>query len=218
MLENDTIKMEKYLDTSYDLSSFKHINDTTPKYGVYEFIHSNPKESNEAIGLFYNVFNDEYDFEKMSKMLLYLTIVSEPFFDQLRTKEQLGYLVRSGQSKIQNTYGIIYQIQSSAKDSKYLAKRIKDFNTKFHKTLTEYGEFETQKNTLMAELMEPDKRINQLIDRIIGEISIEKYVYDRKEKLKDIILKLKLEDIVSFHKEFVLDNKNVTEIHNIKQK
>ena len=61
-----------------------------------------------------------------------------------------------------------------------------------------------------------DVRDLDTVIRIIKEVNLQTYVFDRKDKLIDNISKLKLEDIVQFYKEYVLDNQNFVEIHNMK--
>lgn len=54
--------------------------------------------------------------------------MSEPAFDQLRTKEQLGYMVFSGVRRIaQNILAIYMIIQSNHKDAHYLNHRTEAF-------------------------------------------------------------------------------------------
>ena len=58
--------------------------------------------------------------------LLFVQIFQEPFFETLRTKEQLGYLVRHGASYIQGVPGLKFSIQSERSPT-YLDGRIEAF-------------------------------------------------------------------------------------------
>ena len=78
------------------------------------------------------------------------------------------------------------------------------------------NKIDTQKNSLIATLSVPDKRITQLSGRIIREINEESYQYDRKSKLIKEISKLELNDIIQFYQEYIIENKNYIEIHNQK--
>jgi len=216
LLQSDIIDVQHYFDTAYDLKEYNHLVKVSPSYGLFKFKNSNTKDENEAIGIYYQVFNKDYDYLKVSKLYLLESILREPFFDQLRTKEQLGYLVASSSYSIYDSYGMIFMIQSPKQNSKYLASRIKDFISVFTKKLEEYTEFDTQKNSLIATLSVPDKRITQLSGRIIREINEESYQYDRKSKLIKEISKLELNDIIQFYQEYIIENKNYIEIHNQK--
>ena len=54
--------------------------------------------------------------------------MSEPAFDQLRTKEQLGYIVFTGLKRLNQQYLALHMIvQSSHKDADYLDGRVESF-------------------------------------------------------------------------------------------
>ena len=53
---------------------------------------ANPENSNSAIEQFTYV-GDIYDDLLRAKLSLFSTMVSDPLFDELRTKQQLGYIV-----------------------------------------------------------------------------------------------------------------------------
>jgi insulysin len=216
IIPNDLIDIHKYFDTNYDKSTYQNIEKVNPVYGRLDFKNHNKNEVNEAIGIYYQVFNQKYDFEKAAKLSMLETLIREPFFDQLRTKEQLGYLVNTSSYSFLDSYGLIFLIQSPVKDSNYLADRIKVFQKEFVEKLENYQEFDAQKASLINMIAEPDNRLNQLAFRIIKEISLQTYFFDRKEKLITAISKLQLKDMVKFYQENILENKNYVEIHNMK--
>lgn len=53
---------------------------------------ANPENSNSAIEQFTYV-GDVYDDALRAKLSLFTTMISDPLFDDLRTKQQLGYIV-----------------------------------------------------------------------------------------------------------------------------
>lgn len=79
----------------------------------------------------YRVDND-YDASATIKVLSEL--LREPVFNQLRTKEQLGYIVSSGIPSIIKVLHFTIQVQSSVKDADYLEHRINDFLLERKKT------------------------------------------------------------------------------------
>lgn len=54
-------------------------------------------------------------------------LLREPAFNQLRTKEQLGYIVSAGVPSIAKVLHFTIQVQSSVKDADYLEHRINHF-------------------------------------------------------------------------------------------
>ena len=218
ILSTDTLDMEKYFMTAYDMSTYQNATKVEPQYGKLEFKNYNKNDNNDAIGIYYQVFNQDYDYTKASKLFLLESIIREPFFDQLRTKEQLGYLVNSSSYNILDSYGLIFLIQSPVKDSQYLSDRIKLFQKSFVNKLKEYSasDFDSQKEALIFNIAEPDKRLDQLASRLIKEISNQSFQYDKKDKLINAISKLNLNDIVQFYQEYII-NGDAIEVHQVKQ-
>jgi len=213
----DLLNMEPFVAKS-PLKDFDSLAKINPKYGEYIYYNKNKEDINEAIGIFYNI--GEYSFSKIAKMIMYITIAREPFFDQLRTKEQLGYLVRCANHNFLNNYGVLQQIQSSVKDCDYLEKRIETFNKDFHKELKGITDeaFNTYKETVINMIMEKDENISELVNRLIKEVFLERYIFNRKEKMKKAVSKLIKEDIYKFSKKYIRGNKEIIIIKNKKSK
>jgi insulysin len=57
-------------------------------------------------------------------MSVLMALLKEPIFTQLRTKEQLGYIVQSGVLKMNNIKHIFIVVQSSTKNAEFLEHRI----------------------------------------------------------------------------------------------
>jgi insulysin len=91
-----------------------------------------------------------YDSVMRAKLLLLGQMTDEPCFNQLRTIEQLGYVVFSGPSfhDIWSGYRILIQ---SEKDCPYLEGRIENFLNTFEQTLTGMSEddFESHKHAMI---------------------------------------------------------------------
>ena len=70
----------------------------------------------------------EYDEWRLQALVSLLAqVVKEPFYDKLRTKEQLGYLVWSGSSEMWGVLGVRFILQSDKATVEYLQQRILTF-------------------------------------------------------------------------------------------
>jgi insulysin len=106
-----------------------------------------------------------------ARLSLVAQIMQEPCFDQLRTKEQLGYLVFSGVRKQVGCMGLRFIIQSE-KDTIYLENRIEaflDYLKELIEKLTD-EEYQAHVNSLIADKMEKDKNMGQEGIRYWSEI------------------------------------------------
>jgi secreted Zn-dependent insulinase-like peptidase len=70
-------------------------------------------------------------------------IGSEPCFDQLRTKETLGYLVWSGAFSMKGVTGYRVIVQSTDRSGSYLDSRVEAFLNKFRVSIVQFLVFFT---------------------------------------------------------------------------
>ncbi|RUS32698.1 Metalloenzyme, LuxS/M16 peptidase-like protein [Jimgerdemannia flammicorona] len=117
-----------------------------------------------------------------ARLSLLAQIAQEPCFDQLRTKEQLGYLVFSGVRKQTGSMGLRFIIQSE-KDTVYLENRIEEFLSKLHAIIQEMSdeEYKAQVNSLIAKKLEKDKNLGQEGGRYWAHVHSGYYEFDQVE-------------------------------------
>jgi insulysin len=91
--------------------------------------------------------------------------MSEPAFDQLRTKEQLGYIVFTGIKRLNQQYLALHLIvQSSHKDADFLDGRVEDFLENYREQLLALTEeaFAANVAAVIEKLVEKPKNIDQV--------------------------------------------------------
>ncbi|XP_073396481.1 nardilysin-like isoform X2 [Physcomitrium patens] len=88
-----------------------------------------------------------------SLMTLFIDIISEPFFNQLRTKEQIGYVVDLADEDLHGVLGISFMVQSAKYSPAYIESRINAFIKTIPKMLKDMKdtEFQSHKESLIAE-------------------------------------------------------------------
>ena len=115
------------------------------------------------IGIEYTLFIGDKSFRPLrAKTLLLDQMAHEPAFDQLRTKEQLGYAVFSGFCTSATTIRYRFIIQSE-KTAEYLESKIDSFLNTFNETLEKMSEseFERHKWSLITKRLERSKNLDQ---------------------------------------------------------
>jgi insulysin len=122
---------------------------------------------------------DRADRKLKARTLLLDQMLHEPAFDQLRTKEQLGYVVYSSLRATATTLGFRFIIQSE-KTPQYLEKRIDEFLASYANTLAEMdvSDFENHKRSLIVKRLEKLKNLDQETARHWTHISNEYYDFD----------------------------------------
>lgn len=140
---------------------------------------------NSAIEYFIQIC-EATDVPSRARLSLVAQIMQEPCFDQLRTKEQLGYLVFSGIRKQIANMGLRFIIQSE-KDTIYLENRIEEFLDSL-KTIIENlsdKEYEAHVNSLIADKLEKDKNMGQEGIRYWSEIQYSTYDFEQGRFLRN---------------------------------
>ena len=144
----------------------------------YERTLANPDNVNHCIEYILHVgCNISRDLR--AKLLLLADLTSEPCFDQLRTKEQLGYVVMSG-PLIYSTVAAWRVIIQSEKDCGYLEQRIDNFLTGYEEKLREMPdeEFEAHKIGLINKRLEKLKNLDSETARFWHHVTSEVFDFE----------------------------------------
>ncbi|KAJ1845875.1 metalloprotease, partial [Coemansia sp. RSA 2703] len=127
-------------------------------------------------------------------------ILKQPFFHQLRTKEQLGYIVHVGGHRDQQAKGsIILQIQSDS-NPLYLAERIDCFLRNFRQVLVDYDDSKltTKIKTLAEAWSEKHKSIQEEANAFWSPISNDDYDFNFNRGCVSLLEKVTKADLVEF--------------------
>ncbi|KAF2746080.1 LuxS/MPP-like metallohydrolase [Sporormia fimetaria CBS 119925] len=142
---------------------------------IYERELKDPANVNHCIE--YSIYlGNARDRNLRAKMLLLAQMTDEPCFNQLRTIEQLGYVVFSGASVSDNWAGYRILIQSE-KDCRYLEGRIEHFLTMWEESLAKMSEedFEGHKQAVIRKRLEKLKNLTQESNRFWTHVFNDSY-------------------------------------------
>ncbi|KAF2769156.1 LuxS/MPP-like metallohydrolase [Teratosphaeria nubilosa] len=165
---------------------------------------ANPDNINHCID--FNLFvGSNIDRITRAKLLLLAQMLNEPCFDQLRTKEQLGYVVGSGVLLYSTLAGLRILIQSE-KDCWYLEERIDSFLIDYEKTLREMSqdEFEEYKIALINKRLEKLKNLGEESARFWHHVTSEVFDFEIVSRDVENIEPLTKDDILDFHRTFFM--------------
>ena len=170
---------------------------------TYERTLGDPANVNHCIE-YYLYVGSIADHPLRAKLLLLGQMTDEPGFDQLRTKEQLGYIVFTGARMAATTMGYRVIIQSEHPTS-YLEQRINAFLAFFSESLTAMSddEFESHKQSLINKRLEKIKNLEQESTRFWNHISGEYFDFLQLEKDVAYLRPLKKQDLVDFFEYYI---------------
>ncbi|KAH8590462.1 Metalloenzyme, LuxS/M16 peptidase-like protein [Bisporella sp. PMI_857] len=171
---------------------------------VYHKTLADPKDVNNCIEYLLTV-GDISDRPLLAKTQLLDQMTHEPAFNQLRTKEQLGYIIISGMRGTSTTAGFKFIIQSE-RNCKYLEARIESFLASYRKTLGDMSEveFEKHKMSLINSRLEKLNNLDQETNRFWEHISVESFDFDQVYQDAAQIKALSHDDMVKFYDTFII--------------
>ncbi|CAG7855088.1 SubName: Full=Related to insulysin (Metalloendopeptidase) {ECO:0000313/EMBL:CCA70310.1} [Serendipita indica DSM 11827] len=164
------------------------------------FIHNRPlidlQETNNAVSYYIQVRGDGRHTYPRLRLLDH--ILSEPTFNVLRTKEQLGYSVSCSSWKQVSVCGLIISVQSE-KPAAFVEGRIDAFLTEYCDVLKtmEQGDYEKRRNGLVHAFREKLQNLEES-DLFAGFITNGTYDFTFWDKLAQLVEKLTLADIPNF--------------------
>ena len=134
------------------------------------------------------------------------SILRTPFFDALRTKKQLGYVVNAGSMPILKTTGLAMTIESPVADPLQLEAEIKGFLLDYESELVTMPDsmFSDIKAGLLNNLRQEPQSLGALSGRFWSDILIEETAEDATLKMADAIEALEKSDIVEYYRRQVV--------------
>lgn len=137
-------------------------------------------------------------------------ILSTPYYQRLRTEEQLGYVVFATQMPLQTVPALAFIVQAPTATPTDIMASSESFFNGFEQQLSNMSrkEFISFKQGLVTLLQEKPKNMGEKFSQLWSEIKIERNSFDTKQAIAREVLKLTLEDIQALYKDTIMDNKN----------
>uniref|UniRef100_UPI00398EDA0B insulin-degrading enzyme isoform X1 n=2 Tax=Pristiophorus japonicus TaxID=55135 RepID=UPI00398EDA0B len=173
-----------------------------PDRGWFVYQQRNEVHNNCGIEIYYQT--DMQNTHENMLLELFCQIISEPCFNTLRTKEQLGYIVFSGPRRANGVQGLRFIIQSERAPS-YLESRVEAFLKTMAKHIEEMAEEAFQKHVqaLAIRRLDKPKKLSAECAKHWSEIISQQYNFDRDNIEVAHLKTLTREDIINFCKELL---------------
>lgn len=115
--------------------------------------------------------------------------IEVPYFDDLRTKQQLGYVVAARKAEKRGAPIIWFLVQSPTKCAEYQIGQTNKFLAAAKTKVAEISDedFEAEKSAIRTIIAEKDPNMNKAAMRNIGEITTHRYQFDRQQKELELL-------------------------------
>ena len=126
--------------------------------------------------------------------------LEEPFFDELRTKEQVGYVVSSYSHKMRGIFHFVFLVQSSTHQPDDVWDKVNGFLMQVLKDVEGISEkkFKKLKKSTVETAFKKDLSLYEEFDRVKHEVDSAAFCFDRKKRLKEMMRRLEKKDFVEF--------------------
>eukprot|EP00918_Siedleckia_nematoides_P016389 GHVU01035283.1.p1 GENE.GHVU01035283.1~~GHVU01035283.1.p1 ORF type:complete len:279 (-),score=72.10 GHVU01035283.1:1306-2100(-) len=132
--------------------------------------------------------------------------VEQRFFDELRTKQQLGYAVFAFLDVTLATVFHLAFLVQSLKSPRYVRQRIDTFITQAAATPISEEEFNRHRLAVIAKLSEKPKNVPELFNRVSAEVFKRRFDFNRRERMAEYLRTVKYADFLTYHRHSLLEN------------
>ncbi|WP_457943797.1 insulinase family protein [Vreelandella alkaliphila] len=135
--------------------------------------------------------------EEQARLSVLAQWLDTPFYQQLRTEEQLGYIVNAGYSPLLEAPGIALVVQSPDVDSSMIAERMDAFMAAAGErlnTLTEEA-LAPHRQAVHSRLTQRDTSLQGMANRYWQATALEDVHFDRREQLATLALDVSVQEL-----------------------
>ncbi|EMB7842636.1 insulinase family protein [Vibrio vulnificus] len=127
-------------------------------------------------------------------------LMSATFFHEIRTKQQLGYMVGTGNMPLNKHPGIVLYVQSPNSAPAELVRSIDEFLNAFYMVLLELNEYQwhSSKRGLWNQISAPDTTLRSRAQRLWVAIGNKDIEFNQREKVLEELKNLTRADMIRF--------------------
>ncbi|PHQ17141.1 insulinase family protein [Marinobacter profundi] len=134
-------------------------------------------------------------------------IISSPFYEEIRTRRQLGYIVYATPFEMLETPALGFIVQSPGASAAEIDAAVRDFSQQFEKTLSSLDDaaLTREKQAVISQLLEQDRRLGDISGRYWREIDRSATDFSSREKLAEAVKRVSAKDLLATFRRSVLE-------------
>ena len=134
-------------------------------------------------------------------------MISSPYYQYMRTEQQLGYIVFGTVFPQRTVPGLLFIVQSPDAQPTQLLEHSEIFWQQYQQTLADMSaeEFATFQEGLVSKLLEPARNMSEKAERFWRDIGVGRDSFDTNESIAAEVRKVTLEEVQQLFQRMVLD-------------
>lgn len=155
-------------------------------------------------------FRDHKSDDEYAQLVVLNAFLDKAFFAQLRTQDQLGYVVQSMPYVVDDVPGYIMLVQSSNSDLVKIKSRLDKFRNDYVAELKDMdpANIETTKQALIANVMQKPTDFYKEASLYINEFINAKYAFDWRDRHLTALKMVTKDDLVKIYNDFLMNEKS----------
>ena len=164
-------------------------------------------DHNDSVLLLYYQAKDD-SFQQRAKLALLGNILGTPFFNKLRTEQQLGYVAWAGAPSFEDIPGLAFLLQSPVMGPDKLKVRVDAFAANQLELLSGLTEEQLAqyKAGVTGDLLKKDANLSERTNRLWSSIGDSKHGFDERKKLAEAINATTREQLADIYSELILSD------------
>ena len=150
-------------------------------------------------------------FKDRAATALTAQIMKSGFFQQLRTEQQLGYVVSAFAWSKLDVPALVMLIQSPVADANVVAGAMQEFMLQVQSEL-DAAQFERHKTALVSDILRPDKNLRERAEYYWQSIARKQWDFAGRQMLADAVEALTLEQWEAYYQEVFLKQRHSLQV------
>ena len=141
-------------------------------------------------------------------------MIQQGYYDELRTEQQLGYIVQANYSEMDQTPGLVFTVQSPTADGNEIEAATDRFLPAFRKVLAEKTEADLDKlkQAALDRLSLPPANFGEKVGLFWADLRLDNLAFDSRQQSIETIEAVGIEDIREAYEDVVFDNPRVLSV------
>ncbi|MGF2686457.1 insulinase family protein [Marinobacter sp. DUT-3] len=157
---------------------------------------------------------DNTGFSERAAFRLLGQIISSPFYEEIRTTRQLGYIVYATPFEMLETPALGFVVQSPEASGEEIDQAVREFSDTFEERLSSLSDsdLEREKQAVISQLMEQDRTLGAVSERFWREIDREATNFDSREQLVKAVKAVDRDQLIKTYRKAVLDREHALRV------
>ena len=153
-------------------------------------------------------------FAERARFRLLAQIISSPFYEDIRTTRQLGYIVYATPFEILETPALGFVVQSPKATQAQIDQAVREFSAQFEARLAsmDQASLNREKQAVISKLLERDRQLGDISGRYWREIDRAATDFDSRERLADAVQAVKKDALLETFREAVLNRERTLRV------